>query len=563
MWTPAVGRAVLVLLGALWPAESVHIIGSAPDRRVLLPPGPVGGRQRCRIRRGSGSPARSSSMPPGSGRRWRLRAIAITPWAASCYVMAHVSRWLAAEGLEVGDLTPDRVERFLGGPARCGLHAVAVDQGCRPADRLPAQRGRRRCRGAAGGARRLPSSAWRRSACIWSNERGLSEGTVVADVHVAGLFLATRPAEDLRLRELTPGEVVEFVRRQCEGRGSAYVTAGLRAFLRFCHVTGLTPDRSSTRCRRWRRGGWRRCPKRSTRRPSRRSLASCDRRTTFGRRDFAVLMLLARLGLRAGEVTSLRLEDIDWRAGEILIRGKGPRLDRLPLPADVGEAVAGWLRRGRPRCECREVITRVRAPHGPLTPGGIAAIVHAACLRAGCRPRPRAPAASHGGHRDAAGRSRPGRDRPGAAPPQPAHDRDLRQGRPGRAARAGLAVAGHVGRGGGAMRPLRDDLADYLALRRSMGFKLRRAEKLLGQFVAHCEHDRRRGGHDRDRPRLGDPARGGEHHLDLPPAGRGARLQPLPGPRRRPQPGDPDERGAAPCPPGRRRSSTPRTRCWP
>lgn len=93
--------------------------------------------------------------------------------------------------------------------------------------------------------------------------------------------------------------------------------------------------------------------------------------------------MLVRLGLRAGEVTSLRLEDIDWRAGDILIRGKGPRLERLPLPADVGEAITGWLRRGRPRCAAREVITRVRAPHGPLTPGGIAAIVHAACLRAG------------------------------------------------------------------------------------------------------------------------------------------------------------------------------------
>jgi site-specific recombinase XerD len=82
-------------------------------------------------------------------------------------------------------------------------------------------------------------------------------------------------------------------------------------------------------------------------------------------------------------VTSLRLDDIDWRAGEILVRGKGPRLDRLPLPADVGEAIAGWLQRGRPRCQCREVIIRVRAPHRALTPGGIAAIVHAASMRAG------------------------------------------------------------------------------------------------------------------------------------------------------------------------------------
>jgi integrase/recombinase XerD len=214
-------------------------------------------------------------------------------------------------------------------------------------------------------------------------ERGLSEGTVVADVHVAGLFLATRPAEDLKLAEVTPGEIVEFVRDKCEERGSAYVTAGLRAFLRFCHVSGLTARPlvdAVPKVASWRLAS---LPKAVDRSTVRALLASCDRRTTFGRRDFAVLMLLSRLGLRAGEVTALRLEDVDWRAGEIVIRGKGPRLDRLPLPADVGDALAAWLRRGRPRCECREVITRLRAPHRPLTPSGVAAIVNAAGLRAG------------------------------------------------------------------------------------------------------------------------------------------------------------------------------------
>ena len=71
-------------------------------------------------------------------------------------------------------------------------------------------------------------------------------------------------------------------------------------------------------------------------------LASCDRGTAAGRRDLAILTLLARMGLRAGEVAGLRLDDIDWRLGEITVRGKGNRRDRLPLPADAGEAVAGW-----------------------------------------------------------------------------------------------------------------------------------------------------------------------------------------------------------------------------
>ena len=78
-------------------------------------------------------------------------------------------------------------------------------------------------------------------------------------------------------------------------------------------------------------------------------LASCDRRTRFGRRDFAILTILVRLGLRVGEVAALKLDDIDWRAGEIVIHGKGKRVERLPLPTDVGEAVVAYLRHARPK----------------------------------------------------------------------------------------------------------------------------------------------------------------------------------------------------------------------
>ena len=89
-------------------------------------------------------------------------------------------------------------------------------------------------------------------------------------------------------------------------------------------------------------------------------LACCDRRRTVGRRDYAVLLLLLRLGLRRGEVAGLRLDDIDWRGGEILVRGKGGRQDVLPLPVDVGEAIVSYLRR-RPRIEDRTLFLRVHA----------------------------------------------------------------------------------------------------------------------------------------------------------------------------------------------------------
>ncbi|HEY2407185.1 MAG TPA: tyrosine-type recombinase/integrase, partial [Polyangiaceae bacterium] len=116
-------------------------------------------------------------------------------------------------------------------------------------------------------------------------------------------------------------------------------------------------------------------------------LASCDRAAVTGRRDYAVLVMLARLGLRAGEVAALGLEDVDWRAGELRIVGKGRRAERLPLPADVGEAIVAYLQDGRPvTAQDRSLIVRVRAPHHGLTTGGITQIVFAAAARAGLGP---------------------------------------------------------------------------------------------------------------------------------------------------------------------------------
>ena len=316
-------------------------------------------------------------------------------------------------------------------------------------------------------------------------ERGLAPGTVVSDVHIARLFLTTRPSNDLGLERVIPAEIVAFVREHCEQRSAAYVTAGLRAFLRFCHLTGrmhrpladAVPKVAS-----WRLST---LPKSLDSDTVKALLASCDRRTTYGRRAFAVLMLLVRLGLRSGEVASLRLEDIDWRAGELLIRGKGSKLERLPLPADVGEAVAAWLRRGRPRCATREVITRVRAPHGGLSSGGVSHIVCAACKRAGL-PEVHAHRLRHTAATEMLrARRRSERDRPGTPTPERPHHSHLRQGRPHGAAPARHTVAD--GRtDGGAMTALEMALQDYLSLRRSMGFKLERAEKLLAQFVDHC-----------------------------------------------------------------------------
>lgn len=183
-------------------------------------------------------------------------------------------------------------------------------------------------------------------------ERGLAPSTVRNYLSVAQQFVSNRDGSgQADLGGMTAAEVSEFMLASCRDRsvGSATIlVVGLRALLRYLHLTGVTPMGlagavPSAAC-------W---PATTLPRPVRpgeakRLLRSCDQRTAVGRRDFAIITLMVRLGLRVGEIAALELGDVDWRRGEIMIRGKGRREERLPLSADVGEAMAGWLRRGRP-----------------------------------------------------------------------------------------------------------------------------------------------------------------------------------------------------------------------
>ena len=113
-------------------------------------------------------------------------------------------------------------------------------------------------------------------------------------------------------------------------------------------------------------------------------IAGCDLGTEVGLRDQAILVVLARLGLRTAEVAALRLEDLDWRVGQVLVRGKGNRVERLPVPVAVGEALTGYLTGGRPRCACRSVFVTARGrPPRPLTATAVRRVVARACARAG------------------------------------------------------------------------------------------------------------------------------------------------------------------------------------
>ena len=215
-------------------------------------------------------------------------------------------------------------------------------------------------------------------------ERGLAASTIAEYERVARVFFAQRPV-GLGLGELTAGDVSAFLARECPRRsvsGARHLVSPLRSLLRYLHVAGLismplaaaVPGVADQRDRSLPRGV----------EPVvvARLLASCDRRRTVGRRDYAILLLLVRLGLRVGEVAAIELGDVDWRRGEIVIRAKRDRQDRLPLPVDVGEALVAYLRRRGPS-ECRALFLKAHAPAGALRGNTVCGVVGDACARAG------------------------------------------------------------------------------------------------------------------------------------------------------------------------------------
>jgi integrase/recombinase XerD len=221
-------------------------------------------------------------------------------------------------------------------------------------------------------------------------ERGLNAITARVYVNAVRPFLAGRISPDglgLDLQWLGAADVTAFVVARCpaQPRGVAKQTVtALRSLLVYLHVegeigrplAGAVPAVAG-----WRMAG---LPRGLEPEQVQGLLGACDRGTANGRRDFAILTLLIRLGVRAGEVAALTLDDVDWRAGQITVRGKGDRSERLPLPADVGEAIADYLHHGRPqRAQDRALLVRVKAPLGALSSTGITGVVLHAARRAG------------------------------------------------------------------------------------------------------------------------------------------------------------------------------------
>ncbi len=222
-------------------------------------------------------------------------------------------------------------------------------------------------------------------------ERGLVTDTIRGYLPFVGKFLLERfRGRPFLLKAVNASDISDFVLQHSHSMGvrtAQLMTTVFRSFFRFLFQKGeLQADLAASvpTVADWRLST---VPKYLAPEEVEHVLKACDRRTATGRRDDTILLLLARLGLRAGEVVALQLEDINWRAGEILVRGKGLLHDRMPLPADVGEALASYLRRDRPPCQTRRVFVCTKAPRrGFAGPSTLTTIVRRALDRANLQP---------------------------------------------------------------------------------------------------------------------------------------------------------------------------------
>ena len=300
---------------------------------------------------------------------------------------AHLSRWLAERALSIEQLSCERITEFLVARRAEGYSHFFTRRALAPILQYFERAGLVSL-SAAAAATSSAADRLLRSYCQYlQRERCLTPGCVRYYSTVAREFFRWRFGEDhaIDCAALKAHDVTSFA-LDITGRYSVgtakYAVSALRSFLHYLFLQGQVvvdfrgalPAIAS-----WRHVG---LPKALTASQLRGLMRACDRRRHVGRRDYAVLLLLTRLGLRANEVSALELKDIDWRSGEILVHGKGRHMERLPLPTDVGTALASYLRRSRPGAATRRLILCVRAPHGPLSSAAVSAVVRHACTRA-------------------------------------------------------------------------------------------------------------------------------------------------------------------------------------
>ena len=313
------------------------------------------------------------------------------------HLSACFSRWLGQKGVRVHAVSSEHAVQYL----RYRARRVQVQNGDRAALRY-----------LIGFLNRLGVTATEKMAAARPNpaeqcareferylreERVLAEATIINYMPLIRCFLKDRFGDGtVKLSRLCAADVVEFVRRQAprlHPKRSKLMTTALRCFLQYARYRGeVTADLAAAVpvVPNWSRTT---LPRGITAEQVGQLLASINRRTATGRRDYAILLLLARLGLRSSEVVFLDLDDIDWNIGQLSVRGKRGRHTELPLLPEVGKAIAAYLRRGRPESASRRLFLRAKAPlRGFQGASGVGSVVRHSLQRAKIN------APTHGAH---------------------------------------------------------------------------------------------------------------------------------------------------------------------
>lgn len=299
--------------------------------------------------------------------------------------LGQVGRWLEQTGVEVGQLDEQRMLDFLAARRSAGGRGVPGQRAMRPLLSYLREAGLVPAPVPVATPVALLLQEYRR----WMvAERGLAPMTVLRYERTARHFLDGHAVVggELRPQQLTGIQVHAFLLDECARVSTASAkgrVVELRSVLRFLAVRGMTSPTLAEAVPAV--AGWREAtvPPTMSSADIAALLAGCDQTSPTGGRDFAILTLLARLGLRSIEVARLELRDVDWRAGELVVRGKARRQDRMPLCDDVGRALVGYLTGSRPTSADRHLFLTCRAPRGPIRADLVGDVVQRACLRAG------------------------------------------------------------------------------------------------------------------------------------------------------------------------------------
>lgn len=304
-------------------------------------------------------------------------------------LISDLSHWLSERGLPAARLDEQQIQNFLRRPRRYAgrgsrstllrfleylrARGAVQSQKVERADEKPSVRLEADFRG------------------YLVEQRGLTKSTVTCYAGELRLFLKWRfPRGEAVSSDIRPADVTNFISERAQAvcpKRAKLAVAALRSFCRFLRLRGdIRRDLAASvlTVPNWKLSI---LPRFISANEVKRLLGACDTSTSTGLRDRAILLVLARLGLRASEVVQMTLDDFDWDAAELMVRGKGGRQDRLPLPDDVGRAITAYLQKARPRCSTRRLFVRRRAPiQGFARPAAVSTIVARTFARADLHP---------------------------------------------------------------------------------------------------------------------------------------------------------------------------------